>query len=532
MRKVAEYEALTGTNALTAAEVKLIAAMRAGGPCVLQDDIETVPEADDNPAHTIRADLLALLITGGTAECGLSPFGVDLTGAYIKGELRLTHLSAKGDTSLFCCYFDNLINIRQAHFQVLALDESHLPGINAQGVVLEADLFLRDVIATGSINLAGARIGGQLSCKEATLNGMGGDALNGQGAEVTADLILHGVTALGRIQLIGAKVGGQLDLQDAKLSGSSQKGKHGTALTMQRARVDGSFFWKNVTVLSGSVSVASAHVGDLVDNSKKWPADIVLNGFTYDRLQTVGIRAKDRIPWLEKGSGVDDNFTPQPYTQLAKVLREMGHFGQAREVLFERQKRLAAEQYWRGYRKNKNKYLFPLEKPLKDVQFLARWGFDLLLRWVVGYGYKPLNAVVCLVILFLTATALAHAVWEEGSFAPNSDVILVSDGWQKALEADCLPPAQGCDPNPAATWSNDPQRGLDWDSFNRYGYAADLVIPVLDLGQTDAWAPSKDRGPWGLMLWWGRWVLIAVGWIVTALGVAALTGIMQRNKED
>jgi hypothetical protein len=151
---------------------------------------------------------------------------------------------------------------------------------------------------------------------------------------------------------------------------------------------------------------------------------------------------------------------------------------------------------------------------------------------VVGYGYKPANAAYSLFALFVAATVLAHCTWEEGSFAPNSDVILVSDGWQKALEADCLPPAQGCDPNPAATWSNDPQRGLDWDSFNRYGYAADLVIPVLNLGQTDAWAPSKDRGPWGFALWWSRWVLIAAGWIVTALGVAALTGIMQRNKED
>ena len=86
-----------------------------------------------------------------------------------------------------------------------------------------------------------------------------------------------------------------------------------------------------------------------------------------------------------------------------------------------------------------------------------------------------------------------------------------------------------CLANPAAEWSSFGQQGLDWDTFNRYGYAADLVIPVLDLGQTDAWAPSKDRGFWGSVLWWGRWVLESLGWLVTALGVAALSGIMQRN---
>lgn len=73
---------------------------------------------------------------------------------------------------------------------------------------------------------------------------------------------------------------------------------------------------------------------------------------------------------------------------------------------------------------------------------------------------------------------------------------------------------------------------MDWDTFNRYGYAADLVIPILDLGQTDAWAPSKDRGDWGKALWWGRWVLAALGWLVTGLGVAAITGIMQRSAPE
>ena len=73
---------------------------------------------------------------------------------------------------------------------------------------------------------------------------------------------------------------------------------------------------------------------------------------------------------------------------------------------------------------------------------------------------------------------------------------------------------------------------MDWDSFNALGYAADLVIPILDLGQESAWAPSKDRGAWGFHLWWGRWVFAAMGWIITALGAAAVTGIIQRDKPE
>jgi hypothetical protein len=34
----------------------------------------------------------------------------------------------------------------------------------------------------------------------------------------------------------------------------------------------------------------------------------------------------------------------------------------------------------------------------------------------------------------------------------------------------------------------------------------------------------------GWWLWWLRWPLEGAGWLVTALGVAAITGIMQRNQ--
>ncbi|WP_299554191.1 hypothetical protein [uncultured Tateyamaria sp.] len=71
--------------------------------------------------------------------------------------------------------------------------------------------------------------------------------------------------------------------------------------------------------------------------------------------------------------------------------------------------------------------------------------------------------------------------------------------------------------------------GRDWETFNRYAYGFDVVIPIIDFGQTDAWAPSTNRGLWGWHLWWGRWVLSVMGWIVTALGAAAITGIIRRE---
>ena len=172
----------------------------------------------------------------------------------------------------------------------------------------------------------------------------------------------------------------------------------------------------------------------------------------------------------------------------------------------------------------------------REVRAAFHWLGSWFLSVVAGYGYKPVRALGCLLGLWLLAWVLACQVWVNGQFAPNSDVVLVSEDWQDLLKRDCvkdpgLPLPAPCVANPAEAWSGDPLHGMDWESFSAWGYALDLVVPILDLGQTDAWAPSKDRGNWGLTLWWLRWVLATLGWVFSLFGAAAVTGIMQRDRE-
>ncbi len=70
---------------------------------------------------------------------------------------------------------------------------------------------------------------------------------------------------------------------------------------------------------------------------------------------------------------------------------------------------------------------------------------------------------------------------------------------------------------------------MDWEGFHALAWGADLVIPVVELGQTRAWGPSAARGPWSEVLFWARWPLIVLGWLVSALAAAAATGIIQRT---
>jgi hypothetical protein len=608
---VADFEALTGDEALTPAEIALIAACRAGKNCWLGDKR---PDKD-TPTRRIRASLLRVLIVGGSDECGLSERGIDLHGGWIDGELNLDFATGRGFTDLMHCHFTDQPQMNSAKLGSLNLTGSKLPGLfaqslkvfqsvflrngfhatevvtlasaeiggqlacanglfdgngkkalNGQGVKVTQSVFLSDGFhATGTVSLNSAEIDGQLVCTKGRFDGNGEKALDGQGIKITQDVFLsYGFHAAGTVDLGGAEIGGQLtctkgqfdgngkealngqhvtvtqdvflrrgfysigtvDLNSAEIGGELNctngrfDGNGGKALNGKNAAIRGVLFWQNVTIDAGMVDLDGTKAGELTDDLASWPDDpemLSLDGFTYDRIASF-TDTKQRLDWLKSGAHWPGLFYPQPYVQLAKILRMQGHIREAQKVAYE------AEKIGRSYER-----MQLLKNPdgtdkagservtanLKRIWFAT---MDRPLRATVGYGLFPIWSVFWLVLLIALTTIPAHYAWEEGSMVPNSGPILVSSGWLEAAKC----------PNPADTWSlTDP--GRDWETFNRYAWAADLVIPIVDLGQTSAWAPSTERGPWGKRLWWVRWILIAFGWIVSALGAAAITGIIRRE---
>ncbi len=540
-RTVSEFLALTGKERPTPAEVKLVEAVRAGERCEIS---KALPETEPL-GNTVRGSLLRLLITGATPACGTQDFGVWLEGGWIEGLLDLSFAKARGGTVLVACRFTNRPVMTEADLNKLSLGRSYLPGLFAQGMQVRGSLLLSRAKSYGTVDLIAAKIGGQLNCDGAELfcpenEGKRGKALNAQGVEIKDSLFLCNVRAEGTVDVAGAKIGGQMNCKMARFVCLENEGKRGVALNAQRLNVHEDLLWWDVTVTSGTSNFAAAHVGDLADDgSSSEIADmLVLNGLTYDRIvgDKAPVTAAGRRAWLRAGSVLDGRFYPQPYTQLARVLRNMGHGGEARTVLFWREGLVAAQV-------RRDVMAAPVGPgdmafgPLgREVLAAGLWAGSGILRVVAGYGYKPFRAFWCLCALWFAAFLLADQVWDRGQFAPNSDVVLTSAGWQAALAGDCvkdpgLALPDPCEANPANKWSSDPLNGMDWESFSAIGYALDLVVPLIDLGQTDAWAPSKDRGSWGFHLWWGRWVFEVLGWLVTALGAAAVTGIMQRERE-
>jgi hypothetical protein len=80
-----------------------------------------------------------------------------------------------------------------------------------------------------------------------------------------------------------------------------------------------------------------------------------------------------------------------------------------------------------------------------------------------------------------------------------------------------------------ADWSSETGAGRDYETFNPLFYAVDVVLPLVDLGQEAAWAPSPARGGWGAFTHTAQKVFVILGWVVAAIFAGAVTGIIRHD---
>ncbi|MEP5631775.1 MAG: hypothetical protein ABJP79_07840 [Tateyamaria sp.] len=520
----------------------------------------------DSQFYAIQTHFEILNLSGSTLK------GFNAQGAQINGDVFLHSITATATVSLHSATIGGQLACEGAK-----LNATKGIALNAQRAQIKGGVFLRKVTTTATVDLNGATIGGQLSCYGAQITTVEDDAISASNVRISGGVFLHPLTqkekdrvetpfyATGEVRFNGATLGGvyaqQITLvatssgQTLSLGGATVNGavrldgcdstgeillagsrisgrltcerikirnENGHAFNGQAMRVEHSFVWKKVEHTSGGVSLNGAHVAELNDDPDNWPKtdDLFLDGFTYDRIKGTVSTSPARMGWLESGSFFNREFRPQPYFQYAKFLRETGHDGEARRVLE------TAEGLLRQDRRRR--WRDPRDTPgLNDLQWhwkkLVAWAdeysIDPSLKWVIGYGHAPFRVIHTMTSLIGLCWILTAITWHLGQFAPNSAVIQVSQGWETVQDHD----------NPAKIWSETGGGGADWESFNAFAYAMDVVIPIINFGQTEAWAPSTTRGRWGWWLWWTKWFFGLAGWIVTALGAAAITGIIRRE---
>ena len=287
-----------------------------------------------------------------------------------------------------------------------------------------------------------------------------------------------------------------------------------------------SFLWRGMSPVSGVVNLNAAHVGDLVDDAPSWPkgtGQVILDGFTYDRIVGSGTASlNQRLEWLAIGARFGDSFFPQPYTHFAKVLTAAGHDRQARKVLAERERILSYEARRAAVIEPNGDIDVAFASLWASTRILLAWIWDGVLRKTAGYGYAPHYALFWALGFVLLAGLGYSYAWQCGLIVPNSAVILTSAEWHLAM-------ALGGD-NPSKFWSDHLPAARHYETFYGLAYALDVFTPIVSLGQEAAWSQTTVTTA-GKVARFATYFLNLLGWFITALAAAAVTGLIQKNRD-
>ncbi|WP_199923464.1 oxidoreductase [Streptomyces sp. NRRL F-5123] len=495
-------------------------------------DLRTGIAAEDDPLHgpawgadrTVRAQVVAELLLAGPPAAPGRVTALKLAGVRVGGRLMLSgatvtpyvqfddcrfdehlmlqecqagsmrlvrcriprldaaRLQMSGDLHLPQCRIDGGIRLTDAHIgtDLLLNDVTVRPGrssraIAADGLTVGQDLDAELIDVTGELSLRSARIGGRLSLRGATLRNPGGrQALNAARIAVEHTLYLSG----GRRTVPGAAPSAppapDTEIRDFTCHGGLRldDGRFGNALVISRARFLTSTAEQQVSIrriqtpelcwrlhrAPNCTVVVSGTVGKLNDSPRAWPGPGRVRITSFTYDTLTPLAEFPLAARLEWLQAATPEFRPEPYERLAAALRAAGEDAEAREVLLARQRR--------------RRETLPLAGRV--------WG------WVqdvtVGYGYRPGRAAIWMALL-----------------------------WALGAVYFALHPS----PQPADAGGYRPH-------WSPPLYALDLLLPVIDLGQDNAW---RETG----IAQWVASVLTLLGWMLATTAAAGASRLLRRS---
>jgi hypothetical protein len=382
--------------------------------------------------------------------------------------------------------------------------------------------------------------------------------------EVGAEVFLRdGFTARAMVDFVRARIGGNFWLPGGRFEGGANGA--GAALSLRSAHIGATLGFANPNTgentparFHGDVDLTDAHCAVLDDmdirpsgsTNASWlgqGAHLRLDGFTYGRL---GSRAPKTWParkaWLDRQPDADRRgreFKPQPFEQLARVLREMGHSAEARSAGLIKQRRVHTS----------------------GNLSLASSVFRTLILWPSGYGYRTEYPALAGLVLMLAAMTVFASAYRQGFVTPaQPHAAIAAIGANVATLSGRGPEAgQAC---LAA------DLGEAVPPFNAAMFVVDTFVPLVDIDQETSWKPARaprcdgdvrslaaldevnpgwvfNAGPqtgWhapftnavdravaymaplgGLFVL--QWVLLIVGFAISALIAASLSGLIRRD---
>jgi hypothetical protein len=412
------------------------------------------------------------------------------------------------------------------------------PGGNALAcdrATIGGGAFLNDgFVARGTVRLLGAQIGGNLDCGGGRFETPGGNALSWDRATIGGNVFLNeGFVAHGKVRLLGAEIGG-----DLACVGGRFEAPGGTALHCDGATIGGTVFLRRIAAVRGAIDFASTSAGALVDDARCWAGRndaaeggrLVLDGFTYQRIGGGGpTDGPTRTKWLmrQRRDHLGEDFCPQPWEQAVKVLREMGHPADAQEVAMAKQW-LIVRNRWVKARREWAAYTSRWPSGLPPVGGLLWLAFQVIYGGLIGFGHRPIRTVVAMVVVWFGCTQLYALAADQNVMAPTTPLVHlhVLPGGQ-TLRGACF----------AYGWANCPSPPMppEYTTFNAHLYSLDLILPLVDLQQSNDWAPMVNAGGslwvWrdGYLIRAVMWFQILFGWVASLLLAAVLSGLAKKD---
>ena len=399
----------------------------------------------DDEVRLLGANIGGNLSCAGGRFHNLKGCALNADGLTTKGGVNLRDgFSADGEVRLLGANIGEDLNCTDGRFHspnghALAADEMTTGG----SVHLHAGFS-----ADGEVSLFGASIGGNLGCAGGKFHNPDGCALTADGLATKSSVYLRkGFAAKGEVWLLGASVGRDLDCTGGKFINPK-----GRALTAQSAKIDGVLIWQKIKEGKGLVYLAYAKAGFLADDLDSWkPFKVVLDGFTYDRFFRPA-NAQSRIDWLGNRPA-NMSFSPLPYEQAAKVLFGMGHAGDARKILLEKEREVTKRKKW-------------WQRPL-------RWLWDEF----AGYGYRLWRTVAWSLAAVVVGWGVFSHASDIGGIVPHQPAILASDEYQQARQGGF------------AEMESVREKFSEYPEFNPLVFSADVFIPLFALHQEPFWYP-------------------------------------------
>ncbi|MDF9619678.1 hypothetical protein P5705_18685 [Pseudomonas entomophila] len=484
-------------------------------------------------------------------------------GATIKGNLDLSHAQVFGEVSLITT---------QIH-QQLVCEGTRLHGVDGKALSADAATIGRDAhfspdfVAKGTVRLLCATFEGDLIFNGARFEGdIAERSLNASQSKVLGKVVLN-IQASGSVAFNDACIEGELRCAGSRFATVAKE-----TLSLNRTRIKGSLSLAKLESPLSKASFEHAHAGRLDDDVLTWGEQIVLNGFKYDALvANPPLSLAHRLHWLrsqvaqlaqpnqpeplDKGRRLKEwfgkywqrnkkasarraeDFRPQPWWQLKKVLEDSAHFAEARQVGIELEK----ERRRLGLI---DQPLFPDRRNKGMLSRLVSRGLHWAYGHFTGYGYRPIKL---LYYFFGTWVVCASIYWVAaigGIFAPTDPRIYQNptyqacrpDGWQAWLQANPQKQVVGM-----GNWYLCAELPAEYTGLSPLAYSLDVLMPFVDLKQESDWAPllptpKADAWEEFRVFEWKHvvrlviWLQTLIGWGIGLLAAAIISGLARKTE--